>query len=50
MIKFFLVLDYIDGTPEYSKTEIIAQDLTEALLIIKLDKLECIEIHKEIIL
>jgi len=48
MIKFFLVMDYIDGNPRYSKTEIIAQSLKEALFIIKINKLKCIEIHKEI--
>jgi len=48
MIKFFLVMDYIDGNPRYSKTEIIAQSLKEALFIIKINKLKCIDIHKEI--
>lgn len=41
-------MDYIDGNPKYSKTEIIAQTLQEALFIIRINKLKCIEIHKEI--
>ena len=41
-------MDYNDGSPQYSKTEIIAQSLQEALFIIRINKLKCIEIHKEV--
>jgi len=47
MAKYFLVLDYKDGIPTYSETEILASNINEVMFIVRLHRLECIEIHKE---
>jgi len=47
MGKYFLVMDFIDGIPVYSKTEVLAKNLREVLFIALINKLEFLEIHKE---
>ncbi len=41
-------MDFIDGIPVYSKTEVMASSLREVLFIALVSKLEFLEIHKEI--
>lgn len=50
MFKYYLVLEYNDGIPNYSDTEIVATSLDEVVFIIAINKLEFIEIHKGILI
>jgi hypothetical protein len=50
MSKYYLVLEYKEGIPCYSETEIVAASLAEVLFIIAINKLEFIEIHKGILI